>query len=89
MDGDRRRLPSRSDGPTAGVIATGHVADLVAVRTDSPRTAGLRPDQLLYAATAADVTDVVVAGEQVVAAGQHRLGDVGRLLAESISAVRR
>ena len=71
-----------------GVLASGHVADLVAVRTDSPRTAGCGLDQLLYAATAADVTDVVVAGEQVVTEGEHRLGDVGSLLAESISAVR-
>ena len=70
-----------------GVIAPGQVADLVAVRTDSPRTAGCALDQLLYAATAADVTDVVVAGEQVVTGGVHRLGDVGHLLAESISGV--
>ena len=72
-----------------GILASGHVADLVAVRTDSPRTAGCAADQLLFAATSADVTDVVVGGEHVVAGGQHRLGDVGRLLGEAISAVRR
>ena len=44
---------------------------------------------MLYAATAADVTDVVVAGEDVVRDGRHRLGDVGRLLTDAISAVRR
>jgi formiminoglutamate deiminase len=72
-----------------GVIARGHLADLVAVRLDSPRTAGCDPEQVLYAATSADVTDVVVGGEQVVVAGQHRLGDVGALLSDAISAVRR
>lgn len=71
-----------------GVIAPDQLADLVAVRLDSPRTAGCNPEQVLYAATSADVTDVVVAGEQVVTAGQHHLGDVGRLLADAIAAVR-
>ena len=72
-----------------GRIATGHVADLVAVRLDSPRTAGAGTQGVLYAATATDVTDVVVAGEQVVVDGRHRSGDVGRLLADAIAAVRR
>ena len=67
--------------PDGGRLAAGTRADLVAVRTDSPRTAGCAHDQVLYAATSADVTDVVVAGEHVVSDGQHRLGDVGRLLA--------
>ena len=71
-----------------GIIAAGHLADLVAVRLDSPRTAGCPPDRVLYAATSADVTDVVVAGEHVVRDGRHRAGDVGRLLTEAISAVR-
>ncbi len=72
-----------------GVIARGQLADLVAVRLDSPRTAGCDPAQVLYAATSADVTDVVVGGDQVVVAGQHRLGDVGSLLSQAIAAVRR
>jgi len=72
-----------------GVIAGGHLADLVAVRLDTPRTAGCPPDHVLYAATSADVSDVVVHGEHVVAEGQHRLGDVGRLLTDAIAAVRR
>jgi formiminoglutamate deiminase len=75
--------------PDGGVLAAGHVADLVAVRLDTPRTAGCAPDQVLYAATSADVSDVVVGGERVVVDGRHRLGDVGRLLADSILAVRR
>jgi formiminoglutamate deiminase len=72
-----------------GVIARGQLADLVAVRLDSPRTAGCTPAQVTYAATSADVTDVVVGGEPVVTAGQHRLGDVGSLLSQAIAAVRR
>jgi formiminoglutamate deiminase len=75
--------------PDGGVLAAGHVADLVAVRLDSPRTAGCSPDQVVYAATSADVTDVVVGGDRVVTEGRHRLGDVGSLLAQTISAVRR
>jgi cytosine/adenosine deaminase-related metal-dependent hydrolase len=71
------------------VVAGGHLADLVAVRLDSPRTAGCAPHQVLYAATSADVTDVVVAGEHVVRDGQHRMGDVGRLLRDAIFAVRK
>ncbi|GAA4399606.1 formimidoylglutamate deiminase [Fodinibacter luteus] len=72
-----------------GLIATGHLADLVAVRLDSPRTAGCGADQVLYAATSADVTDVVVGGEPVVTGGRHRVGDVGALLGDTIAAVRR
>jgi formiminoglutamate deiminase len=72
-----------------GLLASGRLADLVAVRLDSPRTAGCAPDRVLYAATSADVSDVVVAGEHVVRDGQHRVGDVGQLLRDAISAVRR
>ena len=79
----------RSLGWEGGLVANGHVADLVAVRLDSPRTAGVAPDRVLYAATAADVTDTVVGGEHVVRHGVHRSGDVGRMLRDAISAVRR
>ena len=68
----------------AGRLAPGQRADLVAVRLDSPRTAGAAPDQLVMAATAADVHTVVTDGRVVVSGGQHVLGDVGRLLAEAI-----
>jgi formiminoglutamate deiminase len=70
--------------PDAGRIAPGAVADLVAVRTDSIRTAGARAEQLMFAATAADVHAVVNAGRVVVRGGEHVLGDVGRLLADAI-----
>ncbi len=59
--------------------------DLVAVRTDSVRTAGSTPEQILLAATAADVHTVVVDGKIVARDGHHEwLGDVGRLLDTAI-----
>ena len=73
--------------PDAGRIEVGSRADLVAVRADSPRTAGCAPDQLGMAAAAADVSTVVVDGTVVVSEGRHVLGDVGRLLAEAIGAL--
>ncbi|MEO6790167.1 MAG: formimidoylglutamate deiminase [Ornithinibacter sp.] len=71
-----------------GLIATGHLADFVAVRLDSPRTAGTGPEGVLYAATSADVCDVVVGGSHVVKDGRHRVGDVGLLLRDAIVEVR-
>ncbi len=71
--------------PDAGRLAPGAPADLVAVRTDSPRTAGSVPAQAVLAAGAADVRTVVVAGRTVVDDGRHLLlGDVGTLLADAI-----
>jgi formiminoglutamate deiminase len=68
----------------AGRIAPGYRADLVTVALDSVRTAGVEPAQAFYAATAADVTDVVVDGRPVVSAGRHRNLDVARELAATI-----
>ncbi|HOZ58481.1 MAG TPA: formimidoylglutamate deiminase [Nakamurella multipartita] len=68
----------------AGALAVGGRADLVAVRTDTARTAGADPAQILLAATAADVDTVVVDGQPVVTGGRHRLGDVGALLGAAI-----
>jgi cytosine/adenosine deaminase-related metal-dependent hydrolase len=48
------------------------------------RTAGARPEQLVFAASAADVHAVINAGRVVVQGGEHVLGDVGRLLAAAI-----
>lgn len=72
-----------------GAIAVGGRADLVAVRLDSVRTAGSGPDTaaetVVFAATAADITDVVASGRRIVAGGRHQLlGDVPGLLAESV-----
>jgi formiminoglutamate deiminase len=59
--------------------------DLVAIRMDSERTAGCAPDQVLLAATAADIHTVVVGGKVIVKDGRHeKLGDVGRLLDDVI-----
>jgi formiminoglutamate deiminase len=74
--------------PGGGRIEAGAPCDLVAVATASPRTAGSRLEQLHLAASAADVTDVVVGGGAVVTDGRHRLGDVGALLDAAIAAVR-
>ncbi|WP_109471137.1 formimidoylglutamate deiminase [Ornithinimicrobium cavernae] len=65
--------------PDAGRLEVGARGDLVAVRLDSPRTAGADPGQVLLAATAADVDTVVVDGEVVVTEGRHRLEDGRRL----------
>jgi formiminoglutamate deiminase len=70
--------------PDAGRLAVGARGDLVAVRLDSVRTAGCAPAQVVMAATAADVSDVIVDGQHVVTGGEHRLGDVGRLLRDAI-----
>jgi formiminoglutamate deiminase len=68
----------------AGRLEVGARADLVAVRLDSVRTAGIDPAQVVLAASAADVDTVVVDGRVVVRGGAHRLGDVGRLLGAAI-----
>src|SRR2546430_13966012 len=54
--------------------------DLVAVRTDSVRTAGCAPDQMLLAATVADIHTVVVGGRIVARNGQHPRPGAGRSL---------
>jgi formiminoglutamate deiminase len=71
--------------PDAGRLAPGMRADLVAVRLDTPRTAGCAPGQVVMAATAADVHTVVVDGRVVVSEGRHVLGDVGRVLTDAIN----
>lgn len=71
----------------AGRLEAGARADLVAVRRDSIRTAGALPDQVSLAATAADVTTVVVDGIEVVTDGHHRLGDVAALMADAVESL--
>ncbi|SFP08733.1 formiminoglutamate deiminase [Amycolatopsis arida] len=58
--------------PEVGRIAAGAAADLVTVDLRSLRTAGVDPAGAVFAATAADVTDVLVAGRQVVRDRAHR-----------------
>ncbi|MBG0563041.1 formimidoylglutamate deiminase [Actinoplanes aureus] len=71
----------------AGEIAAGRRADLVAVSMDSARTAGTDPNGLIFAATAADVTDVIVDGTPVVTEGRHRAMDVPAKLRAAIAEV--
>ncbi|GAB3138766.1 formimidoylglutamate deiminase [Micromonospora sonneratiae] len=73
----------------AGRIAVGQRADLVTVRLDSVRTAGVPPVGVFFAAGAADVTDVVADGRPVVRDGRHVTIDVPAALRESIAAVTR
>jgi cytosine/adenosine deaminase-related metal-dependent hydrolase len=71
--------------PEAGRLAVGSPCDLVAIALDTPRTAGIDPDQVPYAATSADIHAVIVNGRSVVKNGSHLLGDVGALLNDAIA----
>ncbi len=77
--------------PEAGRIAPGAIADLVTLRLDAPRLAGLDPasaiDSVVFSATAADVSHVVVSGRDVVTDGAHVALDVPRDLGAAIGAV--
>lgn len=69
--------------PEAGRIEPRALADLVTIRLDSVRTAGCgpTPEAVIFAATASDVTDVVVGGRVIVQSGRHqRVPDGGRAL---------
>jgi cytosine/adenosine deaminase-related metal-dependent hydrolase len=78
--------------PEAGLIAPGAFADLVVINTDSVRLAGWQPgtaaETVVFAATAADVRQVVVSGRDIVRNGKHLLvDDVPEALAASVGAV--
>ena len=78
--------------PEAGRLAAGAPADFVSVDTNSVRLAGAGADTLLesvvFAATAADVREVVVAGRRVVTDGRHVVvEDVPAALRAAIAAV--
>jgi formiminoglutamate deiminase len=76
--------------PDAGQLAVGMRADLAAVDLASPRTAGggETGEAVVFAASASDVTDVVVDGTVVVKERRHvRLDDVGGALVAAIDAV--
>jgi formiminoglutamate deiminase len=70
--------------PEGGRISNGALADFVVVRADSVRTAGAHPDQIAYAATAADVDQVVIGGQVIVRDGRHRLGSPAELLTAAL-----
>jgi len=73
-------------------LRSGDPADLCAVDLDGVRLAGVDPDDpvpmLVAAATAADVTDVVVGGRHLVRGGAHTTLDVAAELRAAIAAVR-
>ncbi len=78
--------------PDAGEIVPGALADLVTISLDSPRLAGTSAatalESVIFAATAADVRDVVVGGRDVVHDGHHQLiDDVPAALSAAIRAV--
>lgn len=74
-----------------GVLEPGTPADMVTVALDSVRLAGAEAEtamaSLLFAATAADVTGLVVAGEVVVRDRAHVSVDVAHELAEAVRRV--
>jgi formiminoglutamate deiminase len=78
--------------PDAGEIVPGALADLVTVALDGLRLAGTSAatalESVIFAATAADVRDVVVGGRDVVQDGTHLLiDDVPGALSAAIRAV--
>ena len=76
--------------PDAGEIAVGAYADLVTVALDTPRLAGTTAatalEAVIFAGSAADVRNVVISGEDVVADGKHLLvADVPAALSAAIT----
>ena len=71
----------------AGAIAVGQRADLVTLDTASPRTAGTGADEhtAAFAATAADVVQVVADGRVVYTKGDDE--EIGRELDKAIGAL--
>jgi formiminoglutamate deiminase len=76
--------------PDAGRIEVGALADLCTVRLDSIRTAGATTasvlDTVVFAAGAADVTQVVVGGRVIVRDGAHTRMDVAAELVRELTA---
>lgn len=73
---------SRSLGFAGKGIQAGAPADFIVLDAESPRLAGLGPndpiDHVLFSAVAADVSDVFVAGNRVVSHGSHPGWDQAR-----------
>jgi formiminoglutamate deiminase len=77
----------------AGRLEPGALADFCTIALDTPRTAGPVPglgaETAVFAATSADVRDLVVGGRIVVRDGVHQtVPDVGAALNQAIAAVR-
>lgn len=71
---------ARSLGFEVGRLEVGGPADITIVSGESPRTqtAGVDIGAILYSATAADVTDVIVGGIQIVSGGYHAEWETAR-----------
>jgi formiminoglutamate deiminase len=70
----------------AGSLAPGCWADLVTIRLDGPRLAGVPIEAVPFAATAADVDRVVAGGRDLVREGRHLLlADADRALAAAVA----
>jgi formiminoglutamate deiminase len=79
--------------PDAGRISPGALADLVTFNLASVRLAGVTResaiDSVLFAGSAADVSEVMIAGRQVVVDGAHSALDVAAELRGAIGALER
>jgi formiminoglutamate deiminase len=75
--------------PEAGTIAPQGLADLVTIGLDGVRLAGTAVDHaiesVVFAASAADVRDVIVGGDFIVRDGRHLTLDVADELAKAIA----
>jgi formiminoglutamate deiminase len=81
---------SGSSGPSSShevSLQPGDLFDVVELRSDSPRTAGAEPSQLVLAATAADVVSVHVGGRRVHHRSEQREEALGAALAAIIADV--
>lgn len=79
--------------PDAGRIEVGALADFCTVSLDSVRLAGTARDSIVpamvFVATAADVSDLVVGGRRIVESGRHLLVDEpARAMANVLEALR-
>ncbi|WP_084713907.1 formimidoylglutamate deiminase [Streptacidiphilus rugosus] len=77
----------------AGRLERGALADFCSIALDTPRTAGpsarLGAETAVFAATSADVRDVVVGGRVIVRDGVHvTVPETGKALHEAIAALR-
>jgi formiminoglutamate deiminase len=70
-----------------GRIEVGQRADLVTVSLETPRTAGIEPEGVLFAAAPPDITQVMVDGRVIARDGEHAFIDVAGELREAICAL--
>ena len=69
------------------VVARGAAIFASTVALDTPRTAGIDPSGILFAASPADIRHVMVDGREIVSNGEHAIIDVPYELREAICAL--